>query len=135
MISHPAGTLKIIKSVELSSISTFSQYAESASKYHPPGSLLEHFSKPLGLENMPWTCSKTLLKSCPSKSAPHASKGSKNLKSGPQRGTQNHSKIDFARFGFPGVTLSATLVSHLVPGGPKLYQNVTKKVPKWYRYC
>ena len=135
MIFHPAGTLKIIKSVELSSISTFSQYAESASKYHPPGSLLEHFSRPLGLENMPWTCSKTLLKSCPSKSAPHASKGSKSLKSGPQSGTQNHSKIDFARFGFPGVTLSATLVSHRGPGDLKMYQNVNKKVTKYCRDC
>ena len=51
MIFRPAGTLKIIKSVELSSISRFPQYARTASKYHSPGLLLVHVSGSPGIEN------------------------------------------------------------------------------------
>ena len=80
MICCPAGTLKIIESVELSSISRFSHYTRTTSKCPSPGSLLGHFSGPPGIKNVPCTCYNTFPKSCLSQSGPRASKGSRSFK-------------------------------------------------------
>ena len=98
---HPTGTLKIIKSAVLSSILRFSQCSTSASKYHSPGLLLGHFSGPAGIEKVPWPRYKTLRKLCPSKSGPHASKGSKSCSKWLPNGIPNHQKIDLIRIQNP----------------------------------
>jgi hypothetical protein len=95
MIVRPAGTLKIIKSVELSSISRFSHYARTTSKCHSPGSLLGHFSGPPGIKKVPCTCYKTFPKSCLSQSGPRASKGSRSFKKWSPKGDPKSLKNRF----------------------------------------
>jgi hypothetical protein len=90
MICCPAGILKIIESVELSSISRFSHYTRTTSKCHSPGSVLGHFSGPLGIEKVSCTCYKTFPKSCLSQSGSGPPRPPEASKVVPKWGTQKH---------------------------------------------
>ena len=120
---HPTGTLKIIKSAILSSILRFSQCSTSASKYHSPGLLLDHFSAPAGIEKVPRTRYKTLRELCPSKYGPQASKGSKSCSKCFPNGTQNHLKI---HFGPPLVPTACSVAPNHRKMSPKRYPNGDK---------
>ncbi len=107
------GTLKIIKSVQLSSISSFSAYSKPEAEYHFPGLLLGSFSHPVGIEKVPGTCYQIVGNSSPSKYAPSAAPS----------GSQMHPKSIKNPLWHP-------LRSQRVPEGSKLLENDPQRHPK-----
>ena len=87
------GTLKIIKSVEPSSISSFSAYSRPDDKYHLPGFLFGAFSDPVGIKTVPKTCYQIVGDFNPSKYAPSVQK---LIPSGCQMASQIHNKLTLA---------------------------------------